>query len=92
MVLLLLGKLAGVRMPVWKKDSSIAVASPLKWGRTMGVLKWSRECSAVRRPMQRTALAIAARCDDTCSALHLVEEAACRLPPLCLLLLPESRA
>lgn len=39
MVLLLLGKLAGVRMPVWKKDSSIAVASPLKWGRAMGVLE-----------------------------------------------------
>ena len=85
-VLLLLGKLAGVRMPVWKKDSLTAVASPLKWGRAMGVLKWGRECSAVRRPMQRTALAIAPRCDDTCSALHLVAEAACRLPPLCLFL------
>lgn len=85
-VLLLLGKLAGVRMPVWKKDSLTAVASPLKWGRAMGMLKWGRECSAVRRPMPRTALAIAACCDDTCSALHLVEEAACRLPPLRLLL------
>ena len=85
-VLLLLGKLAGVRMPVWKEDSLTAVASPLKWGRAMGVLKWGRECSAVRRPMQRTALAIAACCDDTCSALHLVEGAACRLPPLRLLL------
>lgn len=85
-VLLLLGKLAGVRMPVWKKDSLTAVASPLKWGRAMGMLKWGRECSAVRRPMQRTALAIAARCGDTCSAVHLVEEAACRLPPLRLLL------
>ena len=37
MVLLLLGKLAGVRMPVWKKDSLTAVASPLKWGRVMEV-------------------------------------------------------
>ena len=36
-VLLLLGKLAGVRMPVWKKDSLTAVASPLKWGRVMEV-------------------------------------------------------
>ena len=78
MVLLLLGKLDGVRMPVWKKDSLTAVASPLKWGRAMGVQEWCRECSAVRRPMQRTALAIASRCDDTCSALHLVEGS--RLP------------
>ena len=37
MVLLLLGKLDGVRMPVWKKDSLTAVASPLKWGRVMEV-------------------------------------------------------
>ena len=70
MVLLLLGKLAGVRMPVWKKDSLTAVASPLKWGRAMGVLEWGRECSAVRRPMQRTALAIEARCIRHRSALH----------------------
>lgn len=35
MVLLLLGKLAGVRMPVWKKDSLTAVALPLKWSRAM---------------------------------------------------------
>lgn len=79
MVLLLLGKLAGVRMPVWKKDSLTAVASPLNWGRVM-------EAGGVEPRMQCTALAISPRCDDTCSAVHLVEEAACRLPPLRLLL------
>lgn len=71
MVLLLLGKLASVRMPVWKKDSLIAVASPLKWGRVMeaGGVGPGMQCGAKadaahcvghrtvpRRHMQRTAL------------------------------------
>ncbi len=71
MVLLLLGKLAGVRMPVWKKDRLTAVASPLKWGRVMevGGMGPGMQCgakadaahcvghrTALRRHMQRTAL------------------------------------
>lgn len=79
MVLLLLGKLAGVRMPVWKKDSLTAVASPLKWGRVM-------EVGGMGPGMQCGAKADAAHCNDICSALHLVEGAACRLPSLRLLL------
>ena len=73
MVLLLLGKLAGVRMPVWKKDSLTAVASPLKWGRAMGVQEWCRECSAVRRPMHSVAMADALRCDNRCTALQQMD-------------------
>lgn len=55
MVLLLLGKLAGVRMPVWKKDSLTAVASQLNWGRAM-------EAGGVGPRMQCGAKADAAHC------------------------------
>lgn len=79
MVLLLFGKLAGVLMPVWKKDSLTAVASPLKWGRAM-------EAGGMGPGMQCGAKADAAHCVGHRTALHLVEEAACRLPPLRLLL------
>lgn len=87
MVLLLLGKLAGVRMPVWKKDSSIAVASPLKWGRVMEVgrngagnaVRCEGRCSALRWPSHRAATTHAAHCTWW-------RGAACRLLPLRLLL------
>ena len=81
-VLLLLGKLAGVRMPVWKKDSLTAVASPLKWGRVMeaggvgpgmqcGAKADAAHCvghrTALRRHMQRTALGGGSRLPSSAS-------------------------